>query len=127
MSLLTHRPDARVDAGAASAAAHAGSVTAARPLDRRRLAQQQPLANATAALADATAGSPLGHVLLGAAPLVPSSVLPGSVSRGGITPAAGGAPPPGAYTVVVQYSGDPNYEAGAAGAAFGVDGGCVGG
>ena len=125
LSLLTHRPDARIDAAAASRAAHAGALTPPRTLgDRRRLRQATAsIINATT-LANAGAGSPLGHLVLGAAPLLPSSIIPGASSRGGITPATGVAPP-GDYTVVVQYSGDPNYEAGAVGGAFVVDRGCV--
>ena len=126
LSLLTHRPDARIDAAAASRSAHAGAVMPPRALhDRRRLRQATAasIINATT-LVDAGAGSPLGHLVLGAAPLLPSSIIPGALSRGGITPAAG-VVPPGDYTIVVQYSGDPNYEAGAVGGAFVVDRGCV--
>lgn len=71
--------------------------------------------------------------LLGAAPLIPDSIMPGSTSRAGITPAPGatgplpgvGAAAGGPHAVVVRYGGDRVYAPATAVVDFDVDARCL--
>jgi hypothetical protein len=71
--------------------------------------------------------------LLGAAALLPDSIMPGSPSRAGITPGPGatsalpgvGAAAGGPHAVVVRYGGDAVYAPATVTIDFGVDGRCL--